>query len=59
MGIRIVAVAPETRSIPGEPAVANVDHRDPDVLPQRDFQLAQHVAKSGLAGDRHALLLGG
>ena len=54
----VVAVAPEPGAVAGETAVADVGHRDADVLTHGYFQIAQHVADAGIAGYRDALPLG-
>src|SRR5215470_16664765 len=55
---------PEAGSIARKAAIADVHDRNPELLAQQNLEVAEHVAKSRLAGHRHGCpvrkrLLGG
>ena len=52
-----MAIAPEAGAIPGETAVADMGHGNPNVLSHRHFQVAKHITDAGIAGNGHALPL--
>src|SRR5215471_2009331 len=49
----IVTRTPEAGAVAGKAAIADVRNRDAELLAQQNFEIAEHVAEAGLAGDCH------